>query len=71
MSKEIRIDTNFIKLDQFLKWANLTGSGGEAKLMIKNGLIKVNGQIEERRGRNLVPGDVVEVEGEGSFIITS
>ena len=48
-----------MKLDQFLKWHNFVSSGGEAKTLIKSGNVKVNGQIEIRRGRKLVLGDKV------------
>jgi ribosome-associated protein len=50
-------------LGQFLKVANLASSGGEAKMMIALGAVSVNGEKEQRRGRKLVPGDVVQVEG--------
>ncbi len=48
-----------MKLDQFLKWKNLVSSGGEAKIIIKSGSIKVNGVIETRRGRKLKRGDKI------------
>ena len=48
-----------MKLDQFLKWKNLVSSGGEAKIFIKSGSVKVNGLIETRRGRKLIKGDKV------------
>jgi len=48
-----------MKLDQFLKWKNLVSSGGEAKVIIKSGSVKVNGVIETRRGRKLNKGDKV------------
>ena len=48
-----------MKLDQFLKWQNLVSSGGEAKVFIKSGTVKVNGEIETRRGRKLNKGDKV------------
>ena len=48
-----------MKLDQFLKWHNIVSSGGEAKFIIKSGLVKVNGQIELKRGRKLLKGDKV------------
>ena len=48
-----------MKLDQFLKWHNLVSSGGEAKILIKAGRVKVNGHIETKRGRKLVRGDKV------------
>ena len=48
-----------MKLNQFLKWHNLVSSGGEAKILIISGQIKVNGEIERKRGRKLVKGDKV------------
>lgn len=57
---DIKIDTEYIKLDQFLKWAEICMSGGEAKEIIKNGHIKVNGEVEIRRGKKLRTGDTVE-----------
>ena len=48
-----------MKLDQFLKWKNLVSSGGEAKIFIKSGAVKVNGEIETKRGRKLNKGDKV------------
>jgi ribosome-associated protein len=59
----VKIDTEYIKLDSFLKAANLASSGGEAKLFIIDRMVKVNGEIETRRGRKLYPGDRVEVNG--------
>ena len=50
-----------IKLDQFLKWVGAAQTGGEAKLMIQGGDVKVNGTTETRRGRKLVEGDSVMV----------
>lgn len=71
MSKEVRIETSSIRLDQFLKWEGIAATGGEAKIMVQNGMVRVNGLVEERRGKSLVPGDTVEVEGKGSFVIIS
>ena len=48
-----------MKLDQFLKWNNFVSSGGEAKILIQAGHVKVNGEIEIKRGRKLVKGDKV------------
>ena len=62
--EEIAINTEFIKLDQLLKWANLTGSGVEAKMFIQNGEVKVNDVVEIRRGKKIYDGDVVEFAGE-------
>lgn len=59
----MKIDTEYIKLDSFLKAVNAVTSGGEAKLLIAEGLVTVNGEIERRRGRKLYPGDRVKVAG--------
>jgi ribosome-associated protein len=56
--------TETIKLDQFLKLAQVVETGGQAKHVIQSGLVMVNGAVEVRRGRKLVPGDVVNVDGE-------
>jgi ribosome-associated protein len=56
-------EENFIKLDSFMKWQNLVESGGQAKLLIQNGEVRVNGKIETRRGRKLVSGDKVSFKG--------
>ncbi len=53
-----------IKLDQFLKLVGIASTGGQAKLLIVDGGVKVNGIIETRRGRKLFPGDQVTVEGQ-------
>jgi ribosome-associated protein len=53
-----------IKLDQFLKLVGIAATGGQAKLIIIDGDVKVNGTVETRRGRKLVSGDQVTVEGQ-------
>ena len=60
---ELKIESEYIKLDQFLKLADIASTGGHAKYLIKEGVVKVNGEVEMRRGKKLVPGDIVEVEG--------
>lgn len=52
-----------MKLDQYLKWSGLVATGGEAKLRIQRGDVRVNGAIEPRRGRQLHIGDVVTIDG--------
>jgi ribosome-associated protein len=52
-----------LRLDQFLKLRGIAESGGQAKLLIQGGEVQVNGEVETRRRRKLVVGDVVEVEG--------
>jgi ribosome-associated protein len=64
-------NSDFIRLDQFLKLNNLVRSGGEAKHLIQNGNVKVNGQVETRRGKKLRQGDVVEAFGQKIRIETS
>ena len=69
MPELISIDTDYIKLDSFLKLANLVMSGGEAKIAIQEGQVKVNGEVENRRGRKLYPGDTIAVTGCSTFVI--
>ncbi|MBW4690957.1 MAG: RNA-binding S4 domain-containing protein [Lyngbya sp. HA4199-MV5] len=56
--------TDVIKLDQFLKAAGIVSTGGQAKLLIQSGEVKVNGTVETRRGRKLILGDRVSTMGE-------
>ena len=53
-----------LRLDQFLKFRGIAETGGQAKLMVQGGEVQVNGQVETRRRRKLVVGDVVQVGGE-------
>lgn len=64
MEVKIRETDEFIKLGQLLKKAGLVGSGVEAKEVILDGEVKVNGETEERRGRKLYDGDTVSFDGE-------
>lgn len=64
----IKINTEYIKLDQLLKFANAVESGANAKEYILNGEVLVNGEIETRRGKKLYKGDVVTFEGEKIII---
>ncbi|MFD3258938.1 S4 domain-containing protein YaaA [Paenibacillus lentus] len=65
--KTVAISTEYIKLDQFLKLADCVPTGGMAKALLQDEAVKVNGELEERRGRKLYPGDTVDVEGCGAF----
>ena len=65
MAEEIRISTEFIKLDALLKFASLVGSGGEAKMLIQDGHVLVNGEVCTMRGKKIRSGDVVKLEGGG------
>lgn len=62
--KIIPITTEFIKLQDMLKFASLVSTGGEAKVMISEGKVTVNGEICLQRGRKLRPGDVVRCCGQ-------
>ena len=57
-------DARGFRLDQFLKFTGLCGTGGEAKVRIQGGEVRVNGEVETRRSRRLAAGDVVEIGGE-------
>lgn len=59
----IHIKDDFIKLGQALKLAGLVDSGVDAKFVIQDGLVKVNGNVETQRGKKLVAGDVVSYNG--------
>lgn len=67
--REVLISTEYIKLDAFLKWASVVGSGVEAKQLIQDGLVKVNNEVEVRRGKKLYKGDTVEFNGEELKVI--
>ena len=63
MQMQIEIKTEFIKLDSLLKFAGLTDTGGLAKEIIQQGLVKVNGEVCTMRGKKIRSGDTVAVEG--------
>lgn len=60
---EITIQTDTIRLSQFLKLANVAQDGADAKFLILDGMVKVNNEVETRRGRKLRAGDRVEIQG--------
>lgn len=68
--KEVMIRDEFIKLGQALKLAGLVESGVDAKMVIQDGLVKVNGQVETQRGKKLVNNDQVSFDG-NTFVIKS
>ena len=57
--EKIAINTEYIKLDSLLKFASLVGTGGEAKLVIAEGMVTVNGEVCTMRGKKIRPGDVI------------
>lgn len=66
---EIQIQSEFIKLDALLKFANLVSSGGEAKIRIAEGEVLVNGEPCLMRGKKLRPGDTVTLDGQTVKIV--
>lgn len=61
--EEVKISTEYIKLEQMLKLSGIVGSGADAKMLIADGIVKVNGNVELQRGKKLRPGDNVEFKG--------
>jgi ribosome-associated protein len=62
--RELEIKGHMIRLGQALKVAGIVGSGGEAKQLLAEGAVTVNGELEQRRGRQLHPGDTVAAQGD-------
>lgn len=65
---EIKIDSEFITLGQFLKFADIIQSGGEAKRFLTSNKVIINGENDNRRGRKLRPNDAIEIEGKSYLI---
>lgn len=61
--EKIQIRTEYIKLDQLLKFSGIASTGSEAKALILDGNVKVNGEVCLMRGKKIRPGDTVEAEG--------
>jgi ribosome-associated protein len=62
MAQDVPIRGEMIRLGQLLKLAGIVGGGGEAKALLADGVVQVNGEPEARRGRQLHPGDTVQVD---------
>ena len=67
--RDVAIGGEMIRLGQFLKLADLIDTGGEGKILIASGDVTVNGEVDTRRGRQLRPGDVVEVLGQSARVV--
>ena len=67
--QEVKINTEFIKLDSFLKWCGAVSLGSEAKMFIMNGEVLVNGEVCTQRGKKLYKGDIVEFNGESYEVV--
>lgn len=61
--EKIKVRDEFIKLGQALKAAGLVESGVDAKFVIQDGLVRVNGKVELQRGKKLIEGDIIEFDG--------
>ena len=64
----VTIQTEFIKLDQLLKFSGVADIGSEAKQMVLDGIVNVNGEVCTMRGKKIRPGDLVEITGEDMII---
>ena len=71
MMEEIYISTEFIKLGQAMKLAGMVSNGADAKMLIADGLVKVDGETDTRRGRKLFGGETVEFEGNKFKVINN
>ena len=67
-TEKIAIKTEFIKLDLLLKFSGVADIGSEAKQMVLDGIVKVNGEVCTMRGKKIRPGDLVEITGEDMII---
>ncbi|NLY85398.1 MAG: RNA-binding S4 domain-containing protein [Tissierellia bacterium] len=67
--KKISIETEYIKLDQLLKLIGIAQTGGQAKMIIKEGIVRVNNEVAYERGKKIRKDDVIEVEGYGLYKI--
>ncbi|PXW89818.1 S4 domain protein YaaA [Streptohalobacillus salinus] len=70
-TETIEIRTEYITLGQFLKLANVVESGGMVKLFLSEYPVLVNQEQDQRRGRKLYPGDVIEIEEVGTFTVSN
>ncbi len=67
--KQILIETDFIKLDQFLKLAGVVQTGGQAKMLISEGSIIVNNEVVLQRGKKIRKDDIIEIKDYDSFVV--
>ena len=67
--EQIKLSEEYIKLGQALKAAGLVSSGVEAKIVIQDGLVSVDGEIDTRRGKKLYGGEVIELDGQAVKIV--
>lgn len=69
--EKVTINTEYIKLDQLLKWIGIADNGAIAKMIILNGDVKLNGNVVLERGKKIRKGDIIEIIGVGSYEIVA
>lgn len=69
--EKVAITTPTINLDQFLKWCGVVDTGGQVKIMLDDGMIKLNGTKVTERRKKIRPGDVIEIEEVGAWMVTA
>lgn len=67
--KEIYIETEYIKLDQFLKFVGIAQTGGHAKMIISEGNVIVNDEVTLQRGKKIKKNDIVKIKGYDTFAV--
>lgn len=68
-SHDIKIHTEFIRLQDLLKFSGAVETGGDAKLIIQEGRVRVNGEVCSMRGKKLRPGDRADIDGETELVV--
>lgn len=71
LPEKVYIETDYMTLSQLLKYAGIIGTGGQAKWFLSEYIVYVDGELEERRGRKLYPGQRIDIPDEGSYLIVS
>lgn len=67
--KKVKIETEYIKLDQLLKFSGVLSTGGQGKILIKQGYVKLNGEIITERGKKIKKGDEIEIKDMGKILV--
>ncbi|WP_077370130.1 RNA-binding S4 domain-containing protein [Anaerosalibacter sp. Marseille-P3206] len=67
--REVKIDTEYIKLDQLLKYSGFAQTGGHSKMLIQEGVVLVNDNVVTERGKKIRSGDIVKIEDVGEFVV--